>query len=242
MSDEFLNTVNSTQKTFGHNKFQIEIDKLKAELKQSESISNQKDIKIKLFNQTLSNLGDQLKQKDIYISQLETNLNILENKEHKEINKLTNIIDKSDCCMKEVEKEKENLHQDLCNIKDTLHKKISECEKYQIHCKDNFKEINALKEQLIKNTNTIDKLSTENILLTQKLSSKSNIADNSGKEINGLKEHIQFYKSQVDELKSQLIQTQTQLELMTSPPEHIIETNQTIGVVRKRNKDAKRRK
>jgi chromosome segregation ATPase len=73
-TQDFLNKINSTQKTIGHNKFKLKIDELTQKLQQ-ECLNYQiLQEKSSLSNTTITTLQSQLQEKSLYISQLENNL------------------------------------------------------------------------------------------------------------------------------------------------------------------------
>lgn len=240
-TSQFLNNVNNTPKSFGHNKFQLEISQLNTKIDELEAISSQKDVKIKLFNQTLSNLGEQLRSKDSQISQLTNRLSLIENDNTSEITKLHNIVEHKVCCEKETNDKLECLSRDLITCNDTITLLKTQIQNMTNLLSEKSTEIDNLKTKLTTNSSLVTSLSDENEQLKSVLTTKSNIADNSGNEINGLKEHVLFYKSKVDELQSQLLQTKNEIELLTQPAVFIEETP-LLGTVKKRNKDIKRRK
>jgi chromosome segregation ATPase len=233
-----VDNINSNEKSLG-NEFQLEITQLKEKIKEFENSSNQKDIKITLFNQTLATLGETLKKKDTEIKELNIKLNELEKEENNEIDKLNCLVENNNTYEKEME-DKLNLIKNELSISKGITEKLSlECERKDNLIRENHKEIEIIKEKLSGNVAIINELKEENRILSQEIGAKANTS--SGEEINGLKEHIIFYKSQVDELRSQLIETQNEIDLLTQPHE---ETNREIpllGTVKKK-KDIKRRK
>lgn len=59
---EFIEQVNSTPRKLGHNKLQLEIEKLNQEIEQLKLSNSQKDTKVLLFSKTITALQTQLKE------------------------------------------------------------------------------------------------------------------------------------------------------------------------------------
>uniref|UniRef100_A0A6C0H7K4 Uncharacterized protein n=1 Tax=viral metagenome TaxID=1070528 RepID=A0A6C0H7K4_9ZZZZ len=70
----FIEQANNTQKTFGHNKFQLEIEQLKQEIEKWKLADREKDMKVNLFRKTIATLQSQLQEKSNVITELEQSL------------------------------------------------------------------------------------------------------------------------------------------------------------------------
>ena len=70
--DTFINHVNATPKTFGHNKFQLDIERLQDEVAKLNLTNNEKEMKLSLFKKNVANLQSELTTKTERIALLET--------------------------------------------------------------------------------------------------------------------------------------------------------------------------
>lgn len=69
--DEFIDKLNTTEKVFGHNKFQKQIKSLTKELDEVRLSENEKSTKITLLKQNVASLQQQVQAQETKISELE---------------------------------------------------------------------------------------------------------------------------------------------------------------------------
>jgi chromosome segregation ATPase len=62
-TNPFLENINKSPRTFGHNKYQLEIQDLKDELEKANERERQYDMKLNLFKQTIQQLQSQLQER-----------------------------------------------------------------------------------------------------------------------------------------------------------------------------------
>lgn len=68
---DFIDQANNTQKRFGHNKFQLQIEELEQEIEKWKLADREKDMKVALFRKTIATLQSQLQEKSNTIINLE---------------------------------------------------------------------------------------------------------------------------------------------------------------------------
>jgi chromosome segregation ATPase len=73
-TNNFLNSVNNTQKTVGHNKFQQQIEEQQSEIKRWRVVAQEKDETIKTLSQRVDDMQKMIDEKEIVIKDVEIQL------------------------------------------------------------------------------------------------------------------------------------------------------------------------
>lgn len=216
-SDQFLNKVNNNQKKLGHNKMQIEIDVLKDEILNKNSVIEEQNEKIVKYKERIEELinhikylnseNEILKQDDGLVKQMEINNNLTVT-----VANVENDLNNSKYVF-------EHLKNEYMKLQDTMFNYEKEI--------DNMKKTN---DDLHKENIDIKKLYDENILLTEslrnditKLKQENDMINstykNSEDEKIALKNELVEYKKneepRIQELEEQIQQLRLQLPAET---------------------------
>ena len=203
-SIQFLQNVNSNEKSFGHNKFQIEIDNQKHEIEILNKSNEDKDIKLQLFKSTIMNLQSQLTEQKHKIQDLENALsNVVPKDSLSEIETNYNKLLDDHVKLTEMHKSLQILVEDKnkCNVNlenssQTLNSEISNLE-------------NELQQLKSRNDEQVRELGTSSKLLRDvenKLTLKETLHQNMEKEVSTLRDELLNYKNRFSESNAELIQ------------------------------------
>lgn len=220
-------------KKLGHNKFQLEIEELKKEIESHIYTNNEKEMKLSLFKQNISNLQKQLQECHLKIQTLEESVNpIIEKDDSLLLNEIETL--KKEIVSKEyiINSQKESI--------DTLNENNKLLEnKYEILYNESLNIKTTIDKHIasIQNLNeTVVNLEAKNIQLTNNNTNLENellfVKDSLVKN----NELLKLNKEQLYELLEK--------EQKHEEPEQIIEQTIPIGIVRKKltRNDRTRRK
>lgn len=213
-----------THRKLGHNKLQLEIQKLNDDLLKERVANDEKEMKLGLFKKTISNLQQQLQNKHTEYQELLTKLN------DNTIPKIQD--DTTDDIIKDLNNNI-NIHLETISNKDSeilqLNNKIKELDLQLIDSKNNN---NILSLNFDKQTHTLQNQTNINYELESNLKKLENINENLKSEIISIKDELNYCKQDKQDI---------QIELDSIPPiiinksiEVPITNNQPIGNIRKK--------
>lgn len=192
-TEEFLNTVNQTQKKLGHNKYQIEIECLQGQLAKTNQENKEQNMEIELLKTTIENLQKELDNTQAIDSA---------NKHSEELTLKLN----------EKQSTIESLEKSISQLKLDLESKTAECSE---HNKNAVNTTNTLEELLTKYSS----LSESNNHLQELFDKQTNDFQNSQaqleKEQNKLMNErniSQSLRQQIEDIKFKIADYQTQYE------------------------------
>jgi chromosome segregation ATPase len=212
-SNLFIDKANTTQKKFGHNKLQYEIDQLHDDLRKARQAASEQEMKLGLFKKTISTLQSQLQDKSAKIRELE---NLLENNEH------TKLLIEARRAVEQKNEEIESLKSELQAELQRSSETKTDVEALSHSNTDYETQINTLqtqystiKEMFDAQTKTVQDSADTIDDLNKKLGLQMSISENLQSELETLKVDLASYKSHNDELQLSLEQKDEQVQLVS---------------------------
>lgn len=210
-------------KKLGHNKFQLEIEELKKEIEAHIYTNNEKEMKLSLFKQNISNLQKQLQECHLKIQTLEESVNpIIEKDDSLLLNEIETL--KKEIVSKEyiINSQKESI--------DILNENIKSLEnKYEILYNESLNIKTTIDKHIASNSvlnETVVNLEAKNIQLTN---NNTNLENELLFVKDSLVKNNELLKLNKEQLYELLEKEQKHVE-----PEQNIEQTIPIGIVRKK--------
>jgi hypothetical protein len=216
-NSSFVSNASSRSKTFGHNKFQIQLQEANSNIESLEQIIKDKDGELELFKNNMRTFHLQLQEKNLEINQLKQ-----DNKKYTgdieiltfDLKKVSNDKDSDETTLKDKCSilHDENIH--LLNTISQLHKTNNETvDKY-----------NDLKLKYQTTLDLLEKKSQEFNLLTVK-------CDDTVNELNLLKELNLKQEKEIDTIKQELFQSKNETSILKT---HLFEKDISLGELHKK--------
>lgn len=197
----FIDQANNTQKKFGHNKFQLQIDELQQEIEKWKLADREKDMKVNLFRKTIATLQSQLQEKSNTITTLEQSL--AEQSHSDSITQLQhnhqsileeNTLLKSQLSQTQLELDNQShanllLQQQVEQSEQTITQSMAENEVLKSKLDQHHKELVAAREHITS--------------LTDQLKMNTNLFDSTTNELQIVKQELAKLRSANEELASQ---------------------------------------
>lgn len=216
-TNSFLHHANNTQKTFGHNKFQQEIEDLKREIDKWKLADTEKDMKVNLFRKTIATLQGQLQDKSNMITLLQQDLQqnpdtleLLEQRQTQQHLNQQNLVlqNKVDSLEKQIDT--------VSKHNDTLNANYEET---KMLLNKSYSEVAALKTKLDDQNKQLKLEQEKNQKLVDETNMKSNLYNGAVQELDILKQDLAKLKSANEQLADnhrsitvQLQETEQQLQ------------------------------
>lgn len=192
----FLSNASTKPKSYGHNKFQIQLQESNTKIESLENIIKDKDLELELFKNNMKTFHIQLQNKNLEINKLETD--ILTYKER--INTLTLDLEKLSVDTKSNTYTLTEKHNTLCDENNNLLNTIEHLNKTQ---DESINKYNDIKSKYQITLDLLENKSQEIISLTTKY-------DNIYNELNLLKELNLKQEKDIDTIKQELFQTKNE--------------------------------
>ncbi|NBO99318.1 MAG: hypothetical protein EBU90_04215 [Proteobacteria bacterium] len=229
----FIEQANNTQKKFGHNKFQIEIEQLKEEIEKWKLADREKDMKVNLFRKTIATLQSQLQEKSNAITSLEQSLVDHPN---------TGVITQLQSNQALVQEENVSLKSQLSKLQlefdhqsqaHTLQQQ--ELEHIQQSYKQSKAEAELLKTKLDQLNGELVSAQEQVTSLADQLKMNANLFDSTSSELQVVKQELAKFKTANEQLVNehqtitqQLQETEQQLQKQLDAAANTPENNQSV--------------
>lgn len=192
----FLSNASTKPKSYGHNKFQIQLQEANTQIESLENIIKDKDLELELFKNNMKTFHVQLQNKNSEINKLETD--ILTYKNH--IDTLTLDLEKLSIDTKSNTYTLTEKHDTLCDENNNLLNTIEQLNKIR---DESINKYNDIKSKYQITLDLLENKSQEIIILTSKY-------DNIHNELNLLKELNLKQEKDIDTIKQELFQTKNE--------------------------------
>jgi chromosome segregation ATPase len=233
--ETFIANVNATPKTFGHNKFQLDIERLQDEVAKLNLTNNEKEMKLNLFKKNVANLQSELTSKIERIALLENQQGIdasLSTAKEHGLDAVKSRLDAALCKLEESNLELKHTKDELEHTKKKLDKALLEVDSKaldQSQATSQFKSrIDAILKEKETLQNNLDNVRSQQKLdqaLLQKTTQEHQLLkENYAKDVSELRSQLQDKETLVAKTMSQLEETEerlvikTQSRSMTSQP------------------------
>lgn len=194
MSDQFIEHVNSTPRTFGHNKLQIDIQELQKTIEKLNLANNEKDMKVALFKKSISAIQQQLIDKASQVSLLEEKVENLSTT-------LTQLANSNELQVDlELEEQEKERTKQLLLKKDSKIRDLELLTKTQLErLEQTSSELKILKSSFEEQTRVLIENEKTITILKQQTSKLVSTNDSVQDELQSLKNDLAYYKMKVQE-------------------------------------------
>lgn len=239
---QFLETANNTEKRLGHNKLQLEIENLNKELEKWKIADSEKELKLGLFKQNISQLQKQIVDQASIISQLRS-----DSDNNPLIQQTSDNLTQIDL----LQTEKVSLQRDITTLQNNIREISKQLEsanyektQLQIQLEKIQSETSNIKTKFDEHTKVLSEKDQVITKLTSKLTNETSVKEKVEAELETLKKEIskikQDFESVLEEKQEtslQLQETEQQLQLQLQSPSPDLQPNLTqnsIGTVRRK--------
>ena len=187
MNINFIDTINSTPRKLGHNKQQLEIERLQLNINDLTQLISQKNNRIDSLNQTLNSLQEQLLIKSQEVSELNNKINEVDDIYKNSVTNLNNSLINKDNIIK---CKSESINGYICSLNtncDEINYLQTELIKYKSLYNSSVLENTLLKQRIDTNTKQLDIYKNEITDIQDKFKLDTVLAQNLQNEISFLK-------------------------------------------------------
>jgi len=202
----FIDQANNTQKRFGHNKFQLQIEELQQEIEKWKLADREKDMKVNLFRKTIATLQSQLQEKSNAITDLENSL-----AEHPHTTAVTQLQDSHKMVLEE-------------NV--SLKSQLSQL---QLAFDNQSQTTQTLQQELEQTKQTVAQSTTETELLKAKLDQRNAELVTAQEQITSLTDQLKMNSNLFDSTTSELQVVKGELANLRTANEQLVNEHQTVS-------------
>jgi chromosome segregation ATPase len=209
---EFLDKVNSTDKTFGHNKFQIEIQELQEEINKFKSLETEQNNKLELLKKTITTLQEQCHDKEGTIAQLKQVISQMSSQQIIKQTESSGTIDELQANNQKLNSELQAECQKTSEYTKTISDQCKEIEAFKNEIIQHHTTITTLKDQLQKSVETVMQLRDQKQQAESSKSNTMNVNEKLEKDLDTVTAELVQFKSDNNDLL-ETIANKTSIEI-----------------------------